>query len=75
MPLYEYYCTSCDSKFELIRPMSRSDEDAPCPGCNSEAQRAISVFAAVSKGSDGGSASLGGSSCGACSASSCATCH
>lgn len=46
MPLYEYSCPKCGLKFELLRPYSKSDEDAPCPACKSKAKRAMSTFAA-----------------------------
>jgi putative FmdB family regulatory protein len=75
MPLYEYYCAECENKFELLRPMSRSDDPATCPNGHERAQRTLSVFSAVSKGTGGESASLGGgSACDTCSSSSCATC-
>ena len=30
MPIYEYICPKCSSKFELMRPMSQSEEEAAC---------------------------------------------
>ncbi len=39
MPLYEYYCKSCDGIFETVRPISRSSEPAPCPVCARTGQR------------------------------------
>ncbi len=53
MPLYEYRCSTCNSEFDLLRPMSRADEDASCPSCHNGAQRMLSTFASFSKGSDG----------------------
>ncbi len=76
MPVYEYCCAGCGSKFELLRPMSQVNEEAPCPRCNNGARRVLSNFAAFSKGSSGTSAPLGnGSSCSTCSASDCSSCH
>ena len=46
MPLYEYYCPTCEKKFELLRSMSRSDEPATCPSGHEGAERLISVFSA-----------------------------
>jgi len=45
MPIYEYSCTDCGEKFELLH---RSDADAPkCPACGStNAGRLLSTFAA-----------------------------
>jgi putative FmdB family regulatory protein len=39
MPLYEYYCSSCDGVFEQLRSIRESDEPYPCPECNREAPR------------------------------------
>jgi putative FmdB family regulatory protein len=39
MPVYEYYCRSCDGIFEALRPMSRSSAPAPCPVCQSAGER------------------------------------
>ena len=39
MPVYEYYCRSCDGIFEALRPMNRASEPAPCPVCASDGQR------------------------------------
>ena len=39
MPLYEYYCKSCDGIFETIRPIREASSPAPCPVCAKKAQR------------------------------------
>jgi putative FmdB family regulatory protein len=52
MPLYEYYCRTCSAKFELLRPMSRSDEPATCPQGHPSGARTLSVFATVGKGGE-----------------------
>jgi putative FmdB family regulatory protein len=39
MPLYEYYCKSCDGVFEELRSMRESSEPAPCPLCDHDSQR------------------------------------
>ena len=36
MPIYEFTCTVCDHDFERLRPISRMDDDAPCPVCDGE---------------------------------------
>ncbi len=78
MPVYEYYCRECDKRFEALRPMSQMDAPIACPRCNaSDARRAISVFAAVSRESGGGSrmiASSAPSGCGGCAGGNCASC-
>ena len=62
MPLYEYVCSDCDTRFELRRPMERSSEGTTCPRCEAPAQRVLSVFAAVtaSAGGDEVAAAVGG---------------
>jgi len=76
MPLYEYYCADCEITFEALRWMSQADNPIACVRCKGmNTSRAISAFAAISRGSGGESRSLGGaSSCASCSATSCATC-
>jgi len=75
MPLYEYYCSDCKSKFELLVSHQHAD-DVVCMKCHSEkVRRLLSVFAFASNGSedsafddmrlsDGGSCACGGGSCG-----------
>ena len=76
MPIYEYCCSKCGLKFELLRPMSQVKEEAACPSCNNGARKVISLFAAFSKSSGGTPAPIGGSSgCSTCSSTSCSTCH
>ena len=33
MPVYEYVCTTCRTRFEKLRPMSNMDDEVPCPDC------------------------------------------
>ena len=74
MPLYEYYCPACEEKFELLRPMSRSKEPAKCSRGH-PAGRVLSAFSSFTKGADGSTAPIGGSSpCSSCAADSCSTC-
>ncbi len=69
MPLYEYRCDECGTKFELRRTMSASDEPAACPECASEqSRRQVSLFASVAKNSSEAQGMGGGCGCGgACS--------
>ncbi len=73
MPLYEYICQECKTRFDALRPMAQADAPIACPECGSNnTSRAISLFAAI--GSEGVIAG-GGSSCGSCTPSgACATC-
>ncbi len=77
MPLYEYVCTSCQTRFEALRPMSQSDSPIACPSCAGlGVQRVMSAVAAISKGNGGSRlvASSQGSACGSCAGGHCATC-
>jgi putative FmdB family regulatory protein len=74
MPIYEYVCRKCGSKFELLRPMSQSEETGVCPTCGRPAERAISRFSCQAKDSTGFTAPVVGGSCSGCSSSSCGTC-
>ena len=67
MPLYEYYCSDCKSKFELIVSHQHAD-DVVCMKCRSEkVRRLLSVFARPTRGGDdfgyddGGELEAGGS--------------
>jgi putative FmdB family regulatory protein len=76
MPLYEYYCSDCKSRFELLVSHQHAD-DVVCTKCRGEqVRRLLSVFAVAGKVSedadygdfetsmDGGSCGCGGGSCG-----------
>jgi putative FmdB family regulatory protein len=50
MPLYEYYCAECRTKFEALRPMNKADAAIQCKSCESvRTSRVLSLFAATSK--------------------------
>jgi putative FmdB family regulatory protein len=36
VPLYEYTCTECKKKFELIRNLSERDDECECPHCSAK---------------------------------------
>ena len=48
MPLYEYFCPTCEHKFDKLQPMSATGAD--CPNCEQPARRALSVFASITRG-------------------------
>ncbi len=50
MPLYEYYCTRCDDRFDLLRPAGRMDDPAECPQGHPGGERVLSIFAARTGG-------------------------
>ena len=74
MPIYEYLCLHCNFKFELLRPLSQSNEIAFCPHCHNGAKRVFSSFASFSKSTEGVSIPIGESACSTCSAINCAVC-
>ena len=76
MPIYEYLCSKCDQKFELLRSFSQIGKKTPCPKCQNLAERKLSTFASFSKNAAGVSAPVAGtgSSCGSCSSTGCSTC-
>ncbi len=48
MPLYEYYCMTCDFTFEELSSLSESSRKKPCPECGKKAPRTVSAFAIAS---------------------------
>lgn len=53
MPLYEYYCTDCKTKFELLSAYTKADDGIICQQCHGvHVRRLLSVFAAR-RGGDG----------------------
>lgn len=71
MPLYEYFCDDCETKFETLRPMSKADDPIQCKNCESmHTSRALSMFAAhVNNGGTVSSVAGGG-----CSGGNCGSC-
>ena len=39
MPLYEYFCKSCDGVFETMAAIAKASDPAPCPVCSKKAER------------------------------------
>lgn len=85
MPIYEYKCTKCAHKFDLLRPSVLSNEPADCPKCKEKSERILIASFACRGGAclnndrgpsgESGSGLGGGSSCGGCSGGNCSTCH
>ena len=74
MPIYEYLCSDCKRKFELLKSMSQAEEGAACPQCGGKAERVLSAFCRCSDDSLDLPDSNGGSACSSCSATDCSTC-
>lgn len=64
MPVYEYYCRACATKFERLRPMRAAEETAVCPSGHPGAGRLLSLFATVTRGDGEIQAVGGGCACG-----------
>ena len=66
MPLYEYYCSDCTSKFELLVSHQYAD-DVVCKKCHGEkVRRLLSVFARTSGGNEESAYEDMGASMGSC---------
>lgn len=76
MPLYEYVCTDCKTRFEIRRSMKEIDNPAQCPECHGDhVARQISQVLAFSHGGGGEVTSLGGGGgCASCGGGTCAGC-
>ncbi|HZR00458.1 MAG TPA: zinc ribbon domain-containing protein [Chloroflexota bacterium] len=72
MPLYEFACGTCDSRFERLMSFDAARDGAvECPTCGGhESRRLISTFAALSRSADGSTQTVAGGGC-ACSAGGC----
>ncbi|HLF25975.1 MAG TPA: zinc ribbon domain-containing protein [Anaerolineae bacterium] len=66
MPVYEYFCTDCRTKFDALRRMAQADDAIVCEVCGgAHTARVLSVFAV--KGGDGATVmqpAAGGCGCG-----------
>jgi putative FmdB family regulatory protein len=68
MPLYEYVCQGCGTRFEVLQRVGASTSGTACPKCGGrEVAKQYSTFASAIAG-PGASGSLSG---GSSSASSC----
>lgn len=59
MPVYEYFCPTCKSRFDLLRSMGQMQDLAQCPECDTPSRKVLSVFAAVSRNAEGFDMPLG----------------
>ncbi len=45
MPIYEYKCSECNTKFDVLHKSTTIQEDVHCPACNStENKKLFSSF-------------------------------
>jgi putative FmdB family regulatory protein len=75
MPLYEYYCSNCQAKFELLVSHQHADDVVCMKCCSDKVRRLLSVFASPrgissdtsfdeNPSSTGGGGCCGGGACG-----------
>lgn len=48
MPIYEYYCSACDVRFDKLRPISAAGQPFACPQCGNPAPAAVTRPARIS---------------------------
>jgi putative FmdB family regulatory protein len=70
MPVYEYLCRTCDTRFEARRAMTDSGSPIDCPDGHADTTRLLSVFASVGRSGDlaGAAAPVGAPMGGGCGA-------
>ena len=73
VPVYEYFCKSCDDKFEVLQPMTKLVAVMDCPEGHVGAQKVLSMFATVSTvpSSQAFDASCGSTQAAGCGADNC----
>ncbi len=50
MPVYEYYCEKCDSVFDSLQAIAKSDQPVACPECGGPSDRIMpTTFATMSR--------------------------
>lgn len=64
MPLYEYRCTGCGERFEVLQRMGQGADSLACPRCGAaRPERQLSTFAAAGGGAGGNGASQASTGC------------
>ena len=77
MPIFEYKCKQCSTKFEVLHKSSLNQEEVSCPKCNSkENKKLLSSFSATgfsanNSGCESGSCGVEPSYGGGCSSGMC----
>lgn len=76
MPLYEYFCPDCNTKFDALRPMSKADDDIACKNCESgRPTRVLSLFANFNRSDTAKKVIVGGGHGGCCGGGACGCSH
>ncbi|MDF9409574.1 MAG: Zinc ribbon domain protein [Pelotomaculum sp. PtaB.Bin013] len=70
MPIYEFRCAGCDSRFEKLCQLGESGENLKCPRCGAASpKRVMSSFRAAGRGVNNS-----GAGCSTCGSSDCSNC-
>ncbi len=71
MPVYEYFCRTCNTRYDKLRPLRDADAPIACPTCQEQnSVRTLSLFVTVSGTAEARTvardsyASSGGCACG-----------
>ena len=51
MPIFEYRCEDCNTKYEVLHKSSQNIEDVTCPKCNSKNNKKLLSSFSASMGS------------------------
>jgi len=73
MPLFEYKCSDCECKFEILHKSSKNPGKVECPECHSpKVKKLLSTFSAAGLSGSGSDFSSASDSCesGSCGCSS-----
>jgi putative FmdB family regulatory protein len=74
MPIFEYRCQNCDTKYEVLHKSTLNQQEVSCPKCNStESKKLFSAFSASIE-SSGYSGGCENGSCGIPASSSASGC-
>lgn len=69
MPIFEYRCENCNTKFEVLHKSINHLDEVICPNCNStKSKKLLSTFSASVNGS---SSSFDNYSAGSCESGTC----
>ncbi len=64
MPIFEYKCKECNTKYEVLHKSAENKDDVFCPECKSpKHEKLLSVFSSSNSSS---SSDFGGCSTGSC---------
>jgi putative FmdB family regulatory protein len=69
VPIYEFRCRQCDTRFEERRPMRDADAPAACPSGHADAVRLLPVFSTTGLAAAGQGCGAGAGCCGGACAS------